>query len=122
MSRTTQKSRTYGAPAEESRSPPTGCVPTALGVKYPAGSGTSPNTALHAFLPGRDKEGLGELTADHVDVRRQATVDLGRGQAHLGGQRRSQGQKLTLSKSCYHSHMYYGLNGVPSAQTHMLKS
>lgn len=90
----------------------------ALGVKYPADSGTSPNTALHAFLPGRDKEGLGELTADHVDVRRQATIDLGRGQAHLGGAKEGPRSKAD-SKSCYHSHMYYGLNGVLPAQIHV---
>lgn len=61
----------------------TGCVPMALEVKHQQVVAQAQTRPLSAFFQGQ--EGLGELTADHVDVRCQAAVDLCRGQAHLGG-------------------------------------
>lgn len=49
------------------------------------------------FSRDGDRRGMEELTTDHVDVLCQAAVNLCRGQAHLGGARRHQGQKAELS-------------------------
>lgn len=70
-----------------------------------------PSVRFSGTGTGTGSGGLGELTADHVDVRCQAAVDLCRGQAHLGGLGRAQ---VKREKSCYRSHMCYGLKVTPS--------